>query len=96
MKKKVRKEKKSEDKINLQLPPFLLDLSPEEIRYEKARIIGIRAQQLLEGAEPLIEVPKGITDPIQIAKLEFEAKKLPFLIKRGSDIGLEKLEDTSS
>ena len=34
--------------------------------------------QLLQGAEPLIEVPNNVTDPIKIATLEFESGKLPF------------------
>jgi DNA-directed RNA polymerase subunit K/omega len=51
-------------------------------KYEKARIIGLRAKQLSEGAPPLIEVPPDVTDPIKIAELELKAKKIPILIKR--------------
>ncbi len=95
MKGKAKKQEKHNDKeIFLQLPVFV-NLPPSQIRYEKARIIGIRALQLLEGADPLIKVPKEINDPIKIAKLEIEAKKIPFLIKRGTDAGLEKIEDIS-
>jgi DNA-directed RNA polymerase subunit K/omega len=51
-------------------------------QYEKAAILGIRAQQLSEGAQPLIDIPEGIEDLIEIAKLELKAKKLPLIICR--------------
>jgi RNA polymerase Rpb6. len=51
-------------------------------KYEKAKILGIRARQLLEGAEPLIKVPPNLKDPLKIAELELQENKLPFLIKR--------------
>lgn len=73
----------------------LYDMSHKEIRYERARLIGIRAMQLLQGAEPLIKVPENITDPIKIAALELESGKLPFLVKRGSDTGREYLKEIS-
>lgn len=51
-------------------------------KYERSKIIGIRARQLMEGAEPLIKVPPYIKNPLKIAELELEQNKLPFLIKR--------------
>jgi DNA-directed RNA polymerase subunit K/omega len=51
-------------------------------KYEKSKILGIRARQLMEGAEPLIEVPPNLKNPLKIAELELEHNKLPFLIKR--------------
>jgi len=50
--------------------------------YEKARIIGLRANQLSLGARPFIVVPADVTDVKDIARLEFAQKRLPFLIKR--------------
>jgi DNA-directed RNA polymerase I, II, and III subunit RPABC2 len=50
--------------------------------YEKTKIIGLRANQLSQGARPLIVVPKEITDVRDIARLEFQQKRLPFIIKR--------------
>ena len=51
-------------------------------RFEKARLIGARALQIRMGAPILIKVPKGITLPMEIAKLELEKSVLPMTIKR--------------
>jgi DNA-directed RNA polymerase I, II, and III subunit RPABC2 len=54
-------------------------------KYERARIIGERAVQLANGAEPLIPM-EGDTarflSEIEIASREFEQKLLPFIIFR--------------
>jgi DNA-directed RNA polymerase I, II, and III subunit RPABC2 len=50
--------------------------------YEKARIIGLRANQLSQGARPFIVVPPDITDVKDIARLELAQKRLPFIVKR--------------
>jgi DNA-directed RNA polymerase I, II, and III subunit RPABC2 len=50
--------------------------------FEKTRILGMRANQLSQGARPFIDVPKTITDVRDIARLEVEEKKLPFLVLR--------------
>ncbi|MCD6248657.1 MAG: DNA-directed RNA polymerase subunit K [Hadesarchaea archaeon] len=51
-------------------------------RFEKARIIGARALQIEMGAPVLIKVPEGVTDPIDIALLEFEKGAIPMTIVR--------------
>ena len=51
-------------------------------KYEYARIIGIRAKQLNNGADPFIKVARGVIDGFTIAKLEMDAKKVPFIIAR--------------
>lgn len=51
-------------------------------RFEKARLIGARALQIRMGAPILIKVPKGITRPLDIAKLEFEKDVLPITVRR--------------
>jgi len=51
-------------------------------KYEKARILGLRAKQLENGSLPLIELDKSIIDPYLIAIKELEQKKIPFIIKR--------------
>ena len=51
-------------------------------RFEKARLIGARALQIRMGAPILIKVPKGVTLPMEIAKLELEKSVLPMTIKR--------------
>lgn len=50
--------------------------------YEKTKIVGLRANQLSQGARPYVSVPKHITDVRDIARLELEQKRLPYIIKR--------------
>jgi DNA-directed RNA polymerase subunit K/omega len=51
-------------------------------RYERARILGERAKQINEGAQPFIEVDEHIIDGYLIAEKELEQKKIPFIIQR--------------
>ena len=51
-------------------------------KYEKARILGERASQINAGAKPMVEVDADIIDGYAIALKEYEAKKIPFIIKR--------------
>jgi DNA-directed RNA polymerase subunit K len=51
-------------------------------RFERARIIGARALQISMGAPILIDFPKGIVDPIEIATMEFGRSVLPITVKR--------------
>ena len=51
-------------------------------KYERARIIGIRATQLADGAQPLITINKPAISELVIAEMELEANKLPFIIRR--------------
>ncbi|MEM5812641.1 MAG: DNA-directed RNA polymerase subunit K [Candidatus Aenigmatarchaeota archaeon] len=50
-------------------------------RYEKTRILAARALQISQGSPVLIKVPKGVTKPLDIAKLEWEANVIPIEIK---------------
>ena len=50
--------------------------------YEKTKIIGLRANQLSQGGRPFVAVPQHVTDVREIARLELEQKKLPFIVKR--------------
>ena len=50
--------------------------------YERTKCISFRASQLSNGAKPYIQVPEGVTDAYTIAKMELEAKRLPFILKR--------------
>ncbi len=54
----------------------------EYTKFEKATIIGARALQLAYGAPPLIKVPKGLTDPLALADLEFAEKAIPIVVIR--------------
>lgn len=51
-------------------------------KYESARIVGFRANQLSQGAQPFISVPEHVTDVREIARMELAAKRLPFIVKR--------------
>lgn len=51
-------------------------------KYEKTRILGQRAKQLNQGAQPMIQVDKKIIDGYLIAQLELQQKALPFIIRR--------------
>ncbi len=50
-------------------------------KFEKARIIGARSLQISMGAPVIIDVPKSIIDPVDIAMLEFERNVLPITIR---------------
>jgi DNA-directed RNA polymerase I, II, and III subunit RPABC2 len=50
--------------------------------YERTKIIGLRANQLSQGARPFISIPAYVTDVREIARLELAQKKLPFIVKR--------------
>lgn len=49
-------------------------------KFERARIIAARALQLAAGAPPLVKT--DLTDPEEIAELEFEMGLLPIDVKR--------------
>ena len=52
-------------------------------RFEKARIIGARALQLSMGAPTiLVEIPKDIIDPVEIAMLEYDESAIPITVKQ--------------
>lgn len=51
-------------------------------KYEMTRVIGQRAKQLDQGAKSFVKVPLNVIDGYQIALLELEQKKMPFIIKR--------------
>jgi len=57
----------------------------EYTKFEKARIIGARALQLAFGAPPLINVPKGVYDPLELAELEFNEGVIPIVVIRGKE-----------
>jgi DNA-directed RNA polymerase subunit K/omega len=51
-------------------------------RFEFAKIISLRTQQIANGQLPLVDVPKGMTDSDKIANYEISKKKTPFIIVR--------------
>lgn len=74
-------------------------LGPRRLtKFEKVRIISVRAQQIATGSPIFLEeneIPEGLTDPIELAKLELEKGKLPILIRRseGNRVSLIRLRD---
>ena len=51
-------------------------------KYEKSRVLGIRAKQINDGSEIFVDVPSNIFDGYTIALKELEQKKIPFILKR--------------
>jgi DNA-directed RNA polymerase I, II, and III subunit RPABC2 len=50
-------------------------------KYEKARIVGVRLQQLANGAKPSIPT-KGLRSIEEIVEMELKSRKLPFIVRR--------------
>jgi len=55
---------------------------PIMTKYEKARIIGVRAQQIADGAIPTVKVLDKMVSAIKIAELELKERRLPLIIRR--------------
>jgi DNA-directed RNA polymerase I, II, and III subunit RPABC2 len=51
-------------------------------KYERARVLGMRAKQINSGGDPFIDVPTHIIDGHVIAEMELEKKSIPFIIMR--------------
>jgi DNA-directed RNA polymerase I, II, and III subunit RPABC2 len=50
--------------------------------YERTKILSLRASHLAHGDSPYMEIPEYVTDVYEIAKMELEAKRLPYILKR--------------
>jgi DNA-directed RNA polymerase I, II, and III subunit RPABC2 len=74
---------------------------PYLTKYERARILGVRAKQINTGATPFINLSEEIIDGYVVAEMELKEKKIPFIIKRPMPNGgseywfLKDLEDLS-
>ena len=68
---------------------------PIMTKYEKTKVLGLRAQMLASGAKPLVQFPNYITDVIDIAELELKERKIPFILRRKMKDSYEywKIED---
>lgn len=51
-------------------------------KYEHAKVIGVRAEQIARGAPPFVTDDGGRFDPIAIAVRELNAGVLPFVVVR--------------
>lgn len=66
-----------DDELNVSTHATFIHLT----KYEKTKILGIRARQIEIGAPPRIKYSKEEI-PLNIAERELKMKKLPFKIKR--------------
>jgi len=55
--------------------------TPYITKYERARILGVRATQISMNSPIMIEA-NGLTDPLEIALEEYKQKKIPLIIRR--------------
>jgi len=55
---------------------------PYLTQFEKTKVLGFRTNQLSQGARAFISVPAHVTDLREVARMELEARRLPFIIKR--------------
>jgi DNA-directed RNA polymerase I, II, and III subunit RPABC2 len=51
-------------------------------RYEKAKIIGLRAKQINNGSTIFIDIPHNVIEGLTIAEKELKANRIPFIIRR--------------
>ena len=51
-------------------------------KYEKTRVLGYRTKQLNNGSKPYVEVKNNILDNYEIALMELNEKKIPYIVKR--------------
>ncbi len=45
-------------------------------------MIGVRATQIANGAPSTVKVDPGVSDPIEIAKIELSQGKIPIIVER--------------
>lgn len=76
----------AEQEKNSKITPKIeeeITVGPQKLtKFELTRVLGARALQISMGAPPLIEVPPGVVDPIEIAMLELEKGVLDIYIER--------------
>lgn len=81
------------------VPPENRISKPFLFKYEKTRVVAARAQQLAQGAMPLVDPGATRMDPVAIAEEELRQKKTPFIIRRYMPSGhyedwkIDELED---
>lgn len=59
-------------------------------KYEHAKVIGLRAEQIARGAQPFVTDEGERFDPIAIAVRELNAGVLPFIVVRKLPDGTEE------
>ena len=76
-----KKVKNNSKKFNLK-PIKERETSRFLTKYEKAKILGERAIQISNGAKVMVEVEKGVWDPMIIAEKELREKKIEYIVRR--------------
>ena len=76
-----KKVKNNSKKFNLK-PIKERETSRFLTKYEKAKILGERAIQISNGAKVMVEVEKGVWDPMIIAEKELREKKIEYVVRR--------------
>jgi len=65
---------------------------PVMTRFEKAKVLGLRTEQLARGADPMLDdiIPSS-SSPSDIASAELDAKKTPYIIVRNLPNGSKEM-----
>eukprot|EP01091_Cochliopodium_minus_P000806 TRINITY_DN10713_c0_g1_i1.p1 TRINITY_DN10713_c0_g1~~TRINITY_DN10713_c0_g1_i1.p1 ORF type:complete len:115 (-),score=32.32 TRINITY_DN10713_c0_g1_i1:29-373(-) len=64
-----------------EMPNKIKVTRPVLTKYEIARLIGARANQIALGAPPVVDV-ENLTDPMDIAEKELSLFKIPIIVRR--------------
>tara|TARA_Y100000817_G_scaffold298228_1_gene275253 strand:- start:354 stop:779 length:426 start_codon:yes stop_codon:yes gene_type:complete len=87
----------SYEEFNTFYKKYKKDIKTSKIlnKYEKTKILSERAEQLSEGAIPLIQNADKYNNVLEIAEEELKQFKIPFIIKRSinNDFEYIKIED---
>ena len=76
-----KEENKSDKKFNFK-PIKERETSRFLTKFERAKILGERAIQISNGAKVMVEVEKGVWDPMAIAEKELREKKINYVVRR--------------
>ena len=64
---------------------------PIMTRFERAKILGLRTEQLARGADPMIEGDFSSLSPSDVAQMELDAKATPFIVVRNLPDGSQEM-----
>lgn len=67
--------------VNKRIPNEERKTSQYMTKYERARVLGVRATQISQNAPVLVDL-EGETDPLAIALKELNQKKMPLVVRR--------------
>lgn len=85
----------SYDEIMKSYDPSKYETNPRLSRFEYAKIIGMRTEQLARSTPAYVNT-KGLRDPREIAVEELKQRKIPFMVARrlpNGKVEYWKLED---